>query len=143
VRAFCLIAVCVLGILTIVGCDSGTEPEQPQLKTGASAELAIEMPPLFPPEPRRAQVVTEWRVIQGRRIWFRNVGEDPIELEMLVTDQLTSETSSVGKFALAAYTTNFMRLDEDFTTNDYRYLSWLLKYREGYQVETIVVGFAP
>jgi len=37
-------SLCVgLAVITLLGCDSSTEPEHPKLKTGANAELAIEL----------------------------------------------------------------------------------------------------
>ena len=137
------IAVLVLALLVLAGCDSSTEPEQPKLKTGANAELAIEMPLDFPPAPRRAQIVTEWSVIQAGALWFRNASDTPIDLELWVEDVRAGTNDRAGIFRLPAFTTNAMLLDENFITNDYRYDSWTLRFRQAYQVEIITVGFAP
>lgn len=142
-RLTVLIALAILPILVTAGCDSSTEPEQPKLKTGANVELAIELPLVFPPDPRRAQIVTEWSVIQAGAMWFRNASDTPIDLELWTEDVRAGTNDRVGNFRLPAFTTNAMRLSDGFDTNDYRYDSWTLKYRQAYQVETIVVGFAP
>ena len=142
-RANLLGALLLIVIVGAAGCDSSTEPEQPKLKTGANADLAIEMPLDFPPEPRRAQSVTEWSVIQAGAMWFRNASDTQIDLELWVEDVRAGESDRVGYYRLPAFTTNAMLLDENFITNEFRYDFWTLRFRQAYQVETIVVGFAP
>ena len=122
-----LIALGMLAILAIAGCDSSTEPEQPKLKTGVSPELAIELPMLFPPAPRRAQIVTEWSVVKNGAIWFRNTSDTPIDLELWVQDVRAGTDDQVGKYRLPAYSTNAMPLDKDFATSNYRYDAWRMK----------------
>ena len=128
--------------LVLLGCDSSTEPELPKLKTGANAELAIELPLVFPPEPRQAQILTEWSVIQNEEIWFRNVTKDPIDLSMWVTEERTGDTDRVGIYRLAGFTNKPMALDKQFTTSEYRDHEWTMLYTQGNVRKTIVVGFA-
>lgn len=142
-RQYLIMTLFVLAGIATVGCDSSTEPEQPKLKTGATSELAIELPLVFPPDPRRAQIATEWSVIEAGAMWFRNASDKPIDLEMWTEDVRTAVSNRVGMFRLPAFTTNAMALDKDFAKSEFRYDSWTLRYRQAYQVEVIVVGFAP
>jgi hypothetical protein len=139
-------AVCVglvlLAMLSLAACDSTTEPETPKLKTGASAELAIELPLLFPPPPKIANIVTEWSVIVAGQMWFRNAEETPIDLQMWVTEVRTGDTNRVGTLRLAAFTTKPLVLDDAYTNSQYRDHAWSLKYQAGNVVKTISVGFA-
>ena len=129
-------------LLCLVSCDSSTEPETPKLKTGASAELAIELPLLFPPPPKNANIVTEWAVIAAGQMWFRNAEEDTIDLQMWVTEVRTGDTNRVGTLRLAGFATKPMILDETYTNTQYRDHAWSLKYSSGNVIKTITVGFA-
>ena len=142
-RTIELCALLLLASLTLTACESSTEVEQPELKTGANARLAIELPLDFPPDPRNAQIITEWSVIEAGAIWFRNASDTPIDLEMWTEDGDPGVQNRVGIFRLPAFETEAMALDEKYTTNEYRYDYWTLRFRQAYQVEVIYVGFAP
>jgi len=140
-RLTVLIAVSMLAVLATAACDSSTEPEPQRAKTGATAELAIELPLVFPPDPGKAYVDTEWWVIQGAEFWFQNLSQGTIDLELMVTNPFTSESHSVGDLQLGGSSTGFIRLNKDFTTSDYRYHSWLLRYAKDAERENIAVRF--
>ena len=130
-----------LTLLLLFGCgDSATDIEQPSFKNGASPDLAIELPPLFLPAPKKTIVVTEFSVISSGTIWFRNTTEDEIALKMIVSEPRTGLVAKVGTILLKAFQVTSMRLDATYTTPEFRDSDWTLDYRQGGVVKTIIVA---
>jgi len=138
----CLLAAIPFMLLT--SCESSTEPEKPQFRNGSNAKLAIEMPPVFSPPPRVANVTTEWWVLQAGQLWFNNIEKDPISLTLRVREVRTGIQQQVGKYALNGFENRPMTLEKEFTTNAYRGVawSWYLIFEQRNLSKTITVGVA-
>jgi len=143
-RTVYLCAIVAVAIAVLGGCDSSTEPETPAFKNGSSSELAIALPPVFPPEPKLASVVTEWWVIQSGKLWFRNVEGDPIDLSLWVKEVRTGAVSRVGLYTLDGFQTKAMVLDARYITDEYagQDYSWYLVFQQRSVSKTILVGIS-
>ncbi|RKZ05539.1 hypothetical protein DRQ32_12315 [bacterium] len=138
--AFSIFALAVTTIF-LTGCGtSPTDAERPAFKDGSKLELAIEMPPIFPPPPRLASINTEASVLKAGQLWFRNVEEDRILLKLFVSDAKTGLRQQVGESALDGFRSLPMALDPEFTTSEFTKLSWSLRLQEGITVHQIIVG---
>lgn len=138
-----ILLVTVLGMLFVCGCGSSpTEAERPALRNGATPQLAIEMPPLFPPEPRVARIITEAWILEAGQLWFRNEESDTITLSLFVSDSRTDLYQRVGHFGLGGFATRPMELDETYTTAEYTSLTWSMLFQQGNKIHTIAVGVA-
>ncbi len=142
----CLLAafsICALAVATtfLTGCGpSPTDAERPAFKNGSNRELAIEMPPIYPPPPRLAMISTEASVLEAGQLWFRNVEEDRILLTLFVSDAKTGLHQQVGNYGLDGFAVLPMILDPEFTTPEFTVLSWSLRLQERATVHQIIVG---
>ena len=131
-------------LLLLIGlgaCESSTDVEPPKLRDGSSAELALEIPPLYPPPPRRAILPTDYDVILSGRIWFRNIENEPLWVNVWIEDPKTGSSVRVGRAEVKAFETRTVTLDPSYATTEYREHAWTLLIQDRTSTNEVVLGY--